>query len=166
MTQPPNPGLDAHAKAEAVYALLLKQYGHPDWRPGFAPMDELILTILSANTSDINSGRAFERLKAAYADWQAVLDAPLDELTDVIRPAGLGPTKAPRIQAALRRVLDERGAFDISFLADLPVDEGLAWLTRFDGVGAWAWPGRRMTRPKSRRCGRSWRRPSGSTPCI
>jgi endonuclease-3 len=135
MTQLPNPGLDAHAKADAVYAILLQQYGHPDWRPGFAPMDELILTILSANTSDVNSGRAFERLKAAYADWQAVLDAPLDELTEVIRPAGLGPTKAPRIQAALRRVLDERGAFDLSFLADLPVEEGLAWLTRFEGVG-------------------------------
>ncbi len=129
----PSPN-DLH-KAETVYVILMERYGHPDWRPDFAPMDELILTILSANTSDINSGRAFQRLKAAYSDWQSVLDAPLDELTDVIRPAGMGPTKAPRIQAALRRVLAERGEFDIGFLAELPVEEGLAWLTQLDGVG-------------------------------
>lgn len=129
----PSPN-DLH-KAETVYVILMERYGHPDWRPDFAPMDELILTILSANTSDINSGRAFQRLKAAYSDWQSVLDAPLDELTDVIRPAGMGPTKAPRIQAALRRVLAERGEFDIGFLAELPVQEGLSWLTQLDGVG-------------------------------
>ena len=159
-------------------------------------MDELVLTMLSANTSDVNSGRAFERLQATYGgDWQAVLDAPLDELTEVIRPAGLGPTKAPRIQAALRRILDERGAFDISFLADLPVDEGLAWLTSLDGVGhktasivllfcfnkpafpvdthvqtrsasGSVWRDRRTTRPRSRRCGNCSRRATGSTPCT
>lgn len=135
MTNPPTPDPGARRKAEAIYILLMECYGHPDWRPDFEPMDELILTILSANTSDVNSGRAFERLKATYPDWQAVLDAPLDELTGVIRPAGLGPTKAPRIQAALRRLLDERGQFDISFLAELPVEEGLAWLTQLEGVG-------------------------------
>jgi endonuclease-3 len=137
MPNPPifDPDTRRLRQAETVHAVLLQTYGHPDWRPDFAPMDELILTILSANTSDVNSGRAFERLKATYPDWQAVLDAPLDELTDVIRPAGLGPTKAPRIQAALRRVLAERGAFDISFLAGLPVEQGLAWLTQLDGVG-------------------------------
>ena len=135
MTYPPRPEPGAQRKAETIYTLLMERYGHPDWRPDFAPMDELILTILSANTSDVNSGRAFKRLKATYPDWQAVLDAPLEELTEVIRPAGLGPTKAPRIQAALRRVLDERGAFDITCLTDLPVEEGLAWLTQFEGVG-------------------------------
>lgn len=122
-------------KAATVYRLLLIEYGHPDWRPSYDPMDELVLTILSANTSDNNSGLAFQRLKEAYPDWQAVLDAPLAELVEVIRPAGLGPTKAPRLQAALRRVLAERGAFDISFLADLPTDEALQWLMQFEGVG-------------------------------
>ncbi len=125
----------ARAKASTVHTILLHVYGHPDWRPDFPPMEELILTILSANTSDVNSGRAFQRLQGAYADWQAVLDAPLPELVDVIRPAGMGPTKAPRIQAALRRVLAERGAFELDFLAELPVEEGLAWLTQIDGVG-------------------------------
>ncbi len=126
---------DLAAKAATIHRLLLDEYGHPDWRPQFEPMNELILTILSANTSDTNSGRAFRRLKAAYPDWKAVMTAPLDELIDVIRPGGLAPTKAPRIQAALRRILSERGDFDISFLAGLPVDEGTKWLTGFAGVG-------------------------------
>jgi endonuclease-3 len=124
-----------HKKAERVHLLLLETYGNPDWRPQYEPMNELILTLLSANTSDVNSGRAFQRLKETYPDWEAVMNAPLNELIEVIRPGGLAPTKAPRIQAALHRILQERGEFDISFLGELPVDEGLQWLTQFEGVG-------------------------------
>lgn len=122
-------------KAAAVYRLLQAEYGVPDWRPNYEPMDELVLTMLSANTSDVNSGRAFAQLKATYPSWEAVISAPLDELTEVIRPGGLAPTKAPRLQATLRRILAERGGFDLRFLADLPPDEGIRWLTQFDGVG-------------------------------
>lgn len=122
-------------KAKTVYHLLLAEYGNPDWRSHYEPLDELILTILSANTSDVNSHRAFRQLKEAYPTWEAVMNAPLDELIEVIRPGGLAPTKAPRIQAALRRILAERGDFDISFLADLPVEDGIRWLTQFEGVG-------------------------------
>jgi endonuclease-3 len=129
----PDPNLVA--KAQTIHELLLATYGHPDWRPDYAPMDELILTILSANTSDVNSGRAFGQLKAAYPTWEAVMTAPLAELTEVIRPGGLAPTKAPRIQSALRRILAERGEFDISFLADLPVAEATHWLVQFEGIG-------------------------------
>jgi endonuclease-3 len=63
------------------------------------------------------------------------MNAPVDELVEVIRPGGLAPTKAPRIQAALHRILEERGEFEIDFLADLPVDEAADWLTRLDGIG-------------------------------
>ncbi|MEA3334928.1 MAG: endonuclease III [Chloroflexota bacterium] len=132
-SNPPDPRLVQ--KASAVHRLLLAEYGVPDWRADYEPMDELVLTMLSANTSDVNSGRAFHRLKQAYPDWQAVMDAPLEELTETIRPGGLAPTKAPRIQAALRRIQEQRGEFDIGFLADLPVEQGLAWLTSLDGVG-------------------------------
>ncbi len=121
--------------AAEIYHRLLDAYGYPDWRPSNAPVDELVLTILSQNTSDLNSGRAFEALKARYPDWQSVLDAPVDELADTIKAGGLGPQKAPRIQAALRRILDERGDFDLDFLRDLPTEEALSWLTSFNGVG-------------------------------
>lgn len=121
--------------AAEIYRRLQDAYGAPDWRATYAPMDELVLTLLSQNTSDLNSGRAFAALRARYPTWQAVLDAPAAELAETIRSGGLAQRKAPRIQAALRRILAERGEFAIGFLADLPTDEALRWLTSFDGIG-------------------------------
>ncbi len=123
------------AFAEEIFRRLQDAYGAPDWRPTYAPMDELVLTFLSQNTSDLNSGRAFAALKARYPSWQDVLDAPVAELAETIRSGGLAQRKAPRIQAALRRIQAERGEFAIGFLADLPTDEALRWLTSFDGIG-------------------------------
>jgi endonuclease-3 len=128
-------GSERAVLAAQVYRLLLAQYGEPQWRPIYAPMDELTLTFLSQNTSDLNSGRAFAALKERYPTWDVVLAAPVEELAATIRAGGLAQQKAPRIQAALRRILAERGAFDIGFLADLPVEEALRWLTSFDGIG-------------------------------
>ena len=121
--------------ADSIHRRLLAAYGEPTWRPFYEPMDELVLTFLSQNTSDLNSGRAFEALRARYADWQAVIEAPVEDVADAIRSGGLAQRKAPRIQAALRRIKEERGAFDIDFLADLPVEEAMQWLTSFDGIG-------------------------------
>ena len=94
-------------RAAEIYRRLLAAYGEPTWRPFYAPMDELVLTFLSQNTSDLNSGRAFEALRARYPAWQAVLDAPTEELAATIRSGGLSQQKAPRIQRALRRILEE-----------------------------------------------------------
>lgn len=134
MTVPePTPAQRDHAAA--VYARLLQAYGEPTWRPYYEPMDELILTLLSQNTSDINSGRAFEALRARYGTWQEVLDAPGEELAETIRSGGLAYQKAPRIQAALRRIQEDRGDFNLDFLAELPVEQVTGWLTSFDGIG-------------------------------
>lgn len=121
--------------AAAVFERLTVAYGAPTWRPFYQPIDELVLTFLSQNTSDLNSGRAFAALKVRYPNWQAVLDAPVEELAETIRSGGLAYQKAPRIQKALRRIKEERGEFDIDFLAELPVDEAMRWLTSFDGIG-------------------------------
>ncbi len=126
---------DPRRWAAEIYRRLLAAYGEPTWRPYYQPLDELVLTFLSQNTSDLNSGRAFQALKARYPTWQAVLDAPVDELAETIRSGGLARQKAPRIQKALRRILAERGEFNIDFLADLPVAEAMRWLTSFDGIG-------------------------------
>lgn len=126
---------DPRLWAAEIYRRLLAAYSEPTWRPYYQPMDELVLTFLSQNTSDLNSGRAFEALKARYPTWQAVLDASVDELAETIRSGGLAQQKAPRIQKALRRILEERGEFNIDFLADLPVEEAMRWLTSFDGIG-------------------------------
>ena len=67
------------------------------------PTAELVLTVLSQNTSDTNSGRAFARLLEAFPDWRAVMHADVRRLEEAIRPGGLAPTKASRIQAILAR---------------------------------------------------------------
>lgn len=99
------------------------------------PLDELILTILSQNTSDRNSGRAYRSLRATYPTWEAVLAADTRELYEAIKSAGLGNTKAPRIQAVLQEILDRRGSFDLDFLRDLPMAEARAWLRSLPGIG-------------------------------
>ena len=64
-----------------------------------APLDELIQTVLSQNTSDINCGRAYAAMRERYPRWQDVLAAPPAQLVAVLRPGGLANQKAPRIQA-------------------------------------------------------------------
>ncbi len=118
-----------------IIARLDAAYGIPTWRPHHDPTSELVLTILSQNTNDGNSGRAFVRLLEAFPSWQAVMDAPLAELIAAIQPGGLAPTKAPRIQAVLRDLQERTGGFDLAFLADMPLDEARAWLAELHGVG-------------------------------
>lgn len=83
---------------------LESRYGRAELRDRWGPEDELVSCILSQHTSDVNSLRAFDKLKECYPTWQAVIDAPTDELADTIRCGGLADSKAPRIQAVLRRI--------------------------------------------------------------
>src|SRR5690606_12245437 len=123
------------AKYTPVAQLLREMYGYPNWRQSLPAMDELIDCVLSQSTSDINRDRAFDALKARYPNWEAVMNAPTQEVIDTIKPAGLANQKGPRIQNILRRIYAERGELNIDFLNDLPIDEAKAWLTSFDGVG-------------------------------
>ena len=130
----PSPAVDS-GKVLDVYARLVAAYGPRTLRPGRNPIDELVLTILSQNTSDTNSGRAFQALKAIYPTWEEVIDAPSDELYETIKMAGLGRIKAPRIQRALREIIQRRGQLNLDFLTNLSLDEAKAWLTALDGIG-------------------------------
>lgn len=123
------------AKVLPIHDALQEVYGPLEWRSGTDPMDELISCILSQSTTDANRDRAFAALKAAYSTWQEVVDAPTSELVDKLRPAGLANQKAPRIQKVLQRIYDERGAYNIDFLREIPIEEAKAWLTSFDGIG-------------------------------
>ena len=122
-------------KTQAVYERLVAVYGPRTLRPGRNPLDELILTILSQNTSDRNSGRAYHLLRAKYPTWEQVLDAPLPDLYEAIKPAGLGNIKAPRIQNTLHTILERRGALSLDFLDELSLDEARSWLRSLDGIG-------------------------------
>jgi endonuclease III len=124
------------AKYAPIAAALAEMYGPIDWRRGLPPLDELVDCILSQSTTDANRDRAFDAIKARYGDdWGAVMNAPLPELTDTIRPAGLANQKAARIQDVLRTIQAERGVLNIDFLAEMPINEAKAWLTALNGVG-------------------------------
>jgi endonuclease-3 len=125
------------ALADVVLDRLGERYDHPAWSgPRLDAVSELVLTILSQNTADTNSFRAFTLLRERYATWDEVLAAPTDELTDVIRPGGLAPTKAPRIQHVLAEVRSAtEGTWDLSFLGTLPLQEARDWLVALPGIG-------------------------------
>lgn len=122
-------------KAQRVYGILKDFYGIPEWRKPLPPIDELVSTILSQNTNDINRDVAFHRLKEKFPRWEAVRDAAEDEVIDAIRPAGLANQKGPRMQAILRQITEERGKLDLDFLKSKNREEAHPWLSRFNGVG-------------------------------
>lgn len=123
------------AKYSPVSAALGEMYGFPTWRQALPPVDELVDCILSQSTTDANRDRAFGALKQCYPTWEAVRDAPIEEVVATIRPAGLANQKGPRIQGVLREITRQRGAINIDFLADVPIEDAKAWLTSLDGVG-------------------------------
>lgn len=119
----------------AILQRLVTVYGNPTWRTPLPPVDELVSTILSQNTNDINRDKAFYTLKSRFSNWEQVRQANEEEIIQAIRVAGLANLKGPRIKAVLNQVYEETGGLDLKFLADLPVDEARAWLLRFKGVG-------------------------------
>lgn len=122
-------------RALKIHERLLEFYGEPVWRNPLPAIDELVSTILSQNTNDINRDRGFNALRTRFGTWEEVRDAQAVDVVNAIRPAGLANQKGPRIQQVLRSITEERGNLDLSFLADLSVDEAKAWLRRFNGVG-------------------------------
>ena len=119
----------------AIHRRLLEVYGEPVWRHPLPPLDELVSTILSQNTNDLNRDRAFQALRRRFPTWESVRDAPRRSVIAAIRPAGLSNQKAPRIQSVLRQISAERGRLDLEFLRRRPPSEVRQWLLAFNGVG-------------------------------
>lgn len=122
-------------KTIEVHRRLLREYGEPTWRPHMDAVSELVSTILSQNTNDVNRDVAFDRLRSQLPTWEQVRDADPEDVVEAIRPAGLANQKGPRIQEALRLITQERGDLDLDFLADWPVEEAKDWLCSINGVG-------------------------------
>ncbi len=113
---------------------LRHEYGRPATKVHGAPIDELVLTVLSQNTNDRNRDVAYERLRDRFPSWEAVRRAPGEEVVEAIRPGGLAVTKAPRIQRILDAI-SESGSMDLSWMADGPLDEARDYLCELPGVG-------------------------------
>jgi endonuclease-3 len=106
-------------------------YGKPELEPHRAPVDELVLTVLSQNTNDRNRDVAYGRLRERFPGWAAVRDASQDEIEEAIRPGGLAPTKSKVIQNILRALDGD----DLAWLETAPVEEGREYLCSLPGVG-------------------------------
>ncbi len=123
-------------RADWLYQRLVETYGEPEWRPNGDPIGELVQTILSQHTSDINSERAYQRLKQAFPDWPAVRDASPVDVEQAIRSGGLAKVKAERIQRVLREIgARSGGALTLDQLRDLSLDDARDLLLSFSGVG-------------------------------
>ncbi len=104
--------------------------------PDPAPMlDVLVATLLSQNTTDVNSGAAFARLIRRFPAWDDVRRARVAAIAAAIRPAGLQQQKAARIKRILQALHARRGALSLEFLQARPPGESLAYLRAFPGVG-------------------------------
>lgn len=119
----------------AAMEKLAPLYGWPEQLSHGDPVAELVLTILSQNTSDTNSGRAFTHLMRRFPSWQAIAFAPPEEVVGAISPGGLAEQKAPRIQGALRAIGARSPGWDLEFLRTLDTEDARAWLRALPGVG-------------------------------
>lgn len=118
-----------------VHRRLVDYYGQPTWEETYAPLDELIGTILSQHTSEVNSNRAFAALKTAFGSWEDVRDAPVAQLAETIRGGGLAVVKAQRIQAVLGMLTNCEGRIDLPDLRCMRRKRALELLTDLPGVG-------------------------------
>lgn len=123
------------AKTTLILTRLEAKYGVPTWHPRSDPLDELIACILSQHTSDVNSFRAFDRLKTRFPTWEALAGVEPEALADVIRCGGLADSKAPRILKVLEAIEREHGRRTLDFLATMSDAEARAYLLALPGVG-------------------------------
>lgn len=122
-------------RARSVLATLEETYGSHTWKSHGPPLDELIGTILSQNTSNTNTARSFRSLRESFDDWEDVRTAPVGAVADAIRSGGLAQIKAPRIQSVLDAILERNGSLSLDHLRDMPVPEATAEMTAMRGVG-------------------------------
>jgi endonuclease III len=130
-SSPPSP-----ATVRAIHRLLAKRFGPLDPPRTWDPVEELVLTVLSQNTSDLNSGRAFDELRRRHPTWEALAAATPSKVADAIRSGGLANVKAPRILAILREIAARQdGRIDLEWMRTAPTQEVRDYLLSLPGVG-------------------------------
>jgi endonuclease III len=129
--KPPSP-----ATVREIYRRLEARHGPLDAPRRLDPLEELILTVLSQNTSDVNRDRAFAAMRARYPAWEALAEADPADLAAAIRPGGLSNIKAPRILAILDEIRErEGGSLDLGWMATAHTDRVVEYLGSLPGVG-------------------------------
>jgi endonuclease-3 len=122
-------------KVKAIDSILERKLGIPERRRGGDPLSSLVRTILSQNTNDNNSGRAYANLREQYPTWEDVLEADAEEIADVIRIGGLANQKSVRIKGMLEWLKDTYGELSLDFICDMEPAEAIEVLSKLKGVG-------------------------------
>ncbi len=125
----------AASKISSVHELLIAEYGQPQWHARADPLSELIGTILSQNTSDVNSTQAFGNLMTTFGSFEAIRDAPVEAIAQAIKSGGLAQVKAPRIKRVLQAISEQTGGLNLDFLRGWDVARAKKWLRSLNGVG-------------------------------
>jgi endonuclease-3 len=123
------------ARVSGLRAKLREVYGVPVMEPHGDALAELVLTVLSQSTNDRNRDAAYLRLRERLPSWEAVRDAPVEEVEEAIQPGGLHVQKSRRLQEILRALGGRGSNLDLSWLRDASVPEGRAVLCALPGVG-------------------------------
>lgn len=126
----------AKRRLARITRLLEGEFGKPRWYGDRDLVGSLVATVLSQNTSDTNSARAYAGLRERFADWETVSRASEASIASAIRRGGLANIKARRIRRILRSIGDGTGGLDLEFLRGMPDEEVLSYLLKFDGVGS------------------------------
>jgi len=127
--------MDLKKRSEMIRRRLEKKFGREENDLTEDPLSVLVETILSQNTTDSTSGRAWASLRKKYPTWEELRDADAQELADTIRVGGLPKIKAERILNALREIERITGALSLDFLRDMTEEEADTWLGQLKGVG-------------------------------
>jgi endonuclease III len=123
-------------RVRAIAARLERRFGPLEPPRSVDPLDELVLTVLSQHTSDVNAERAFADLRRSFpGGWPEVVGASTTAVADAIRSGGLANSKAPRIQAILREVREREGAYDLGRLRAMPDADARDYLISLPGIG-------------------------------
>jgi len=127
--------MDLPKRIKKISLRLERTYGRKRWRTHDDPLSELVGTILSQNTSDHNSHKAYHTLRSKFKTWDEVRKARTGKVADAIRSGGLANIKARRIKDILNRIYKENHSLNLDFLKSWRTEEIKAYLKRFKGVG-------------------------------
>jgi endonuclease-3 related protein len=108
-------------KLTDVFQLLLDRFGPQHWWPGETRLEVMVGAVLTQNTSWKNVELALQNLRehgALRADMLAALS--VDEIADLIRPAGYYRLKARRLHNLIHYLTSQHaGSIDMMFATDL-----------------------------------------------
>lgn len=127
---------DETQAVELLYERLRERYGTPSPKSRQPPLDEVVFTILSQNTTDTNRDRAWVSLWKHFDSWDEMALVRVDKIAAAIKVGGLHKVKAKRIKDILRQIKKEHGGLDLDYLENLDMPAARTELQKYKGVGA------------------------------